>query len=782
MKKILSISFITTSIFFINQANAQDIIAGNADMHPSFVDFKNAPPKFNKGAVLLASENGRIEASSKALFNNMEKDELGIEHYRYQQTFAGDIPVENAVYVMHVKGESVLMQNGKWVSKFPADLKTTAGLNQKEALNFALNKVAAQSYKWQNAGEEAFYKQQKNDPQATYYPKGKLVFYSGEADVIPSRLKLAYKFDIYAEKPLSRQFVFVDANTGAILGTREIIHTVNAPGIAATAYSGTKNITTDLFNGTYRLRETGRGDGIQTFNMQNGTEYGLAVDFTDKDNKWNNQNAQQDQYATDAHWATEMTYDYFFKSFKRNSVDNKGFILRNYVHFNLVAANQGFVNNINAFWNEGMTYGDGGVSGNDVITPLTALDIAGHEITHGLTQNTSNLTYYAEPGALNEGFSDIFGTAIEFFAKPASANWLVGENIGVAFRSMSNPNQYGQPDTYKGNMWYNGELDQAGVHTNSGVLNFWFYLLTQGGIGINDFGTNYNVTGIGFKKAAAIAYRTNVYYLGPTDGYTYARQYAVKAAEDLYGVGSPEAIQTLNAWIAVGVGLPAPPNLCTDVYEPNNLLNTASVVPTNTNLFAKISSAKDLDWYKFTTTANAPKIQVTLKNLASDYDVILYNSNGNKIAGSLNPLKLDETFNYNNANIAATYYVKVFGYGEGYYSDNCYTLKIATSGAPFNINPIVQSVNGISKKAETSGTLNVYPNPVANGRVNVQFNNQTTAGSQQIVVTDLMGKTIFTKSVNVAEGMNTLNVQLPKLAGGVYVLKIGEMVSRITVQ
>jgi len=233
-----------------------------------------------------------------------------------------------------------------------------------------------------------------------------------------------------------------------------------------------------------------------------GTNYGAAVDFTDADNNWNNVNANKDQYATDGHWGTEKTYDYYFTKFNRNSVDNAGFALNSYVHTNLVAF--GYGNNINAFWDGSrMTYGDGGTSGSTTYTPLTALDVCGHEITHGVTERTSNLVYSKESGAMNEGFSDIFGTAIEFYAKGTGGNWMIGENIGAAFRNMANPNQFSQPDTYGGTFWVNttsctptNNNDQCGVHTNSGVLNFWFYLLSQGGSGTNDIGSAYTVTGI----------------------------------------------------------------------------------------------------------------------------------------------------------------------------------------------------------------------------------------------------------------------------------------------
>jgi bacillolysin len=560
MKKKLTSFLLASGLFFSMQTKAQDFVKGKPGMYPEFIDFKNAPATFTKGAVILANVNGKLNTSTSAVQKNAEKDNLNMEHYRYQQSYLG-IPVENAVYAMHVKNNAVVSQNGKWVKDFPAKLKSSPSLSKDNALQKAMSYVGAKTYKWQMPEEEAFIKREQNDPKATFYPTIELVYYSGEGDVVPSALKLAYKIDIYAAYPLSRQIVFADAENGKILGARELIHTTNATGTATTAYTGTQTITTDFTGSTYRLRETGRGNGINTYDMRlASTNYAAAVDFTDADNSWNNVNANKDQYATDGHWGTEKTYDYYFTKHNRNSVDNAGFALNSYVHTNLVAF--GYGNNINAFWDGSrMTYGDGGTSGTTTYTPLTALDVCGHEITHGVTERTSNLAYNKESGAMNEGFSDIFGTAIEFYAKGTAGNWMIGENIGAAFRSMSNPNQFSQPDTYGGTFWVSvtnctptNNNDQCGVHTNSGVLNFWFYNLAQGGSGTNDIGNAYTVTGIGIDKAAAIAYRVNTFYLTSTATYAAARTAAIQSATDLYGAGSAEVIATTNAWYAVGVG------------------------------------------------------------------------------------------------------------------------------------------------------------------------------------------------------------------------------------
>ncbi len=546
MKKLFTSTAIL--LFFTFSGFAQQpskVNKGNASMYAEFVEFSTQQaPAFKNKQVFLFDESKKISFSTEALQIGKETDAIGYQHYRLQQ-LANKIPVENAIYVAHVKGGKVMAQNGKWVKDFPSNLSDKASIGETSALSGALQFVGAKSYKWNDPEEEAFIKAESNNPAATFFPKGSLVYYSGETDVIPSDMRLAYKFDIYASEPVSRKIIYVDALNGTVLGSKDLIHETNATGTAVTGYSGTQTITTDQLSATsFRLRETGRGAGIQTFNLKKGTAYNRAVDFTDADNTWNNVNSNLDQYATDAHWGAEKTYDFYNSNFARNSIDGNGFAIKSYVHYSR--------NYFNAFWDGSrMTYGDG--NSTDKNKPLTAIDVCGHEITHGLTSFTANLNYSNESGALNEGFSDVFGTSIEWYARPLLHDWLIGGDF-YTIRSMSNPNTYSQPDTYKGTYWYTGTSDNGGVHTNSGVLNFWFYLLTNGGSGTNDKLFAYNVSGLGMLKAQAIAYRTLTTYLITTSTYATTRTASILAATDLYGASSNEVTQTINAWNAVGVG------------------------------------------------------------------------------------------------------------------------------------------------------------------------------------------------------------------------------------
>ncbi len=510
---------------------------------PTYVSFnENERPSFTNFEKWLQT-NLDLSVDFEIQLINSDRDAIGFTHYRYIQTYKG-IPVNRTMILVHVQNNAVASFNGEMISKISGG--TIPTVTPEVALSNAKKFTGAKSYKWEIPGEEAFIKKEQGDVNATFYPKAELLF----AKSSNGEYRLAYRFDIYAQQPVSRNYVFVDAVTGEVLDSETRIFEIDTPGTAITGYSGTQTITTsNQFGIFYILRETGRGLGIETYNMNLDTSYAAATDFTDDDNSWNNVNAAKDQYATDAHFGAEKTYDYYFNTYGRNSLDNAGLKLLGYVHANLVGF--GYNNNINAFWDGSrMNYGDGGVGYN----PLTAMDIVAHEITHGLTEHTANIIYKYEGGALHEGFSDIFGTTVEFYATPGQADWTMAEDVGTPFRNMSNPNQYTQPDTYRGNYWYYGQGDAGGAHANDGVLNYWYYLLTQGGSGTNDIGSAYTVSGIGMTKAAAIAYRTLTVYLFPSAQYADARFYAIKSAEDLYGVCSLEAIATAAAWYAVGVG------------------------------------------------------------------------------------------------------------------------------------------------------------------------------------------------------------------------------------
>ena len=256
----------------------------------------------------------------------------------------------------------------------------------------------------------------------------------------------------------------------------------------------------------------------------------------------------------------DFIQQYFREVHGRNSFNNVGIVA-------LANAHEG-INYVNAYWNGSAFYfGDGnGV----VANPLATLDISAHEYAHAVTDYTADLMYSFESGALNESFSDIFGACVEFYHQadgralypgksPGQADWLCGEDCWIsspALRDMRNPRNTAtvgagneQPSRYKGTYWYSGSGDNGGVHINSGVQNFFFYLLCEGGTGNND-GISYSVTGIGVTNAAQVAYRALTVYCTPNTDYRAARAAWVAAALDLNPVW---ATSVAHAWSAVGV-------------------------------------------------------------------------------------------------------------------------------------------------------------------------------------------------------------------------------------
>ena len=473
-------------------------------------------------------------------------DQLGQQHLKFQETYKG-IPVAFAHIYVHASGNQIKSLNGDFFDVEGLDVNPA--VSKESALQNAIAHVGAQHYMWENPADAAL--------MNYAYPQGELVIlpdFNRKNSKSQQPARLAYKFDIYATDPVSRAYIYVDAHNGQILYSDAIIHHVTVNGQADTRYSGHKTIKTDSYNGSYRLRDYSRGNGIETYDMNEGTNYNNAVDFVDNDNNWTSaeyDNAQKDNAALDAHYGAQMTYDYWMTQHNRNSFDGNGAKIKSYVHYDS--------NYDNAYWNGSvMTYGDGSDTYFDA---LTSLDVAGHEIGHAICSYTADLTYSNESGALNEGFSDIWGASIEYYADPNKQTWLIGEDIErrsghAALRSMSDPNSEGQPDTYHGTNWYSGTGDNGGVHTNSGVLNFWYYLLSVGGSGTNDNGDAYNVSGIGIVKAGKIAYRTESVYLTSSSDYADTRAYSIQAAKDLYGAGSAEEQAVTNAWYAVGVGAP----------------------------------------------------------------------------------------------------------------------------------------------------------------------------------------------------------------------------------
>ncbi|MGN0239108.1 MAG: M4 family metallopeptidase [Paludibacteraceae bacterium] len=274
--------------------------------------------------------------------------------------------------------------------------------------------------------------------------------------------------------------------------------------------------------------------------------------------------------ALDVHWGMEKVYDFYVEKFNQHGFDGNNSPVLNLVNPPASIVNNGFPYNACALGGSGIfMYGYGGSA--QGLSYFVSIDIMGHEFTHAVTAANANqnLPVNGEGGALNESFGDILGNAIEKYVKN-TCDWLVGAEVtnnGRGFRSIKNPSHsnFHHPQTYltspywqniSGNPTPNNDMD--GVHINCGVQNYWFYLLSQGGSGINDNGDSYNIAGIGMDKALQIAYRNLLYYITSESGFLESRKGSIAAAQDfatnnLFGITSADVQTVIDAWDAVGV-------------------------------------------------------------------------------------------------------------------------------------------------------------------------------------------------------------------------------------
>ncbi len=519
------------------------------------------------------------------------KDKLGMDHTTYQQYHKG-IKVEYGKLKVHAKTGGDSSYNGEFYDV--SEVNTSPRLSERAAFERTKRRIQADTYAWEEV----------NNPLVGERPKGELVIFP---NVETEKIHLAYKLDIFVIKPkLVRGFAYIDAHTGEFLFFNpKLRHTKHAtkdvhpkpkgwvkpekksnilaaaPGTADTRFSESQGFNTYNNSGTYVLMDDTKTNGnplllgglvrrgIITMNVNNATSIGGAVDFTDTDNNWTSaeyDNTAMDNAALDVHWGMDVVYDYWNDTHGWKSYDNNDSFLLSFMHYGDSYINAGWTGSY-------MIYGDGGTQGSADIEPLVSLDITAHEVAHGINDNTADLVYQRESGAMDEGFADIWAMVIDNYANTNRGTSkdinLIGEEVvnyyngWPALRSMSNPNQMQQPDTYMGTYWEDASAsctpdlegnDYCGVHTNSGVLNHWFYLLSTGGTGTNDIGSTFTVSAIGIDNAASITFRMQSVYLSANSGFAEARDASIQAAIDLFGGCSTQVEATTNAFYAVGVG------------------------------------------------------------------------------------------------------------------------------------------------------------------------------------------------------------------------------------
>lgn len=470
----------------------------------------------------------------------VEIDELKMAHTRVEQKIGG-VPVWEGEAVVHLRADGSLAGITDALKEGIA-VDTNANFTDRHAERLAFDAYTG--------------KAEQTDPAMVKL----YVFRGADRDHLTYRVETP-RLD--GTEHTSAPVVFIDAHTGEIVDQYDNLQT----GTGDSLYSGNVSITTSQSGSTYYMEDLGRRMG--TFNMNNtgstttGTG-GTQSRFTDTDDNWTATNARA---GVDAHYGAAKTFDYYQSVHGRNGIDGNygpGTTTSATGAVSLVSSRVHFGSNYNnAFWYQNrMSYGDGNGS---TFSPLTTIDICGHEMSHGVIERSANLTYARESGALNESWADIFGAMVELYADGGNVTtntWLIGEDAytpstpGDALRRMDNPNAVGDPDHYSlrlypGSCTPSNANDQCGVHTNSSISNHAFYLMANGG---TNRVSGVSVTGIGGNDAARIFYRALTVYMTASTNFAGARTATLNAATDLFGSSSNQYNTIARGWCAVGVG------------------------------------------------------------------------------------------------------------------------------------------------------------------------------------------------------------------------------------
>lgn len=519
-----------------------------------------------------------------------EREASGARHVRLQQRYHG-LRVWGGQAITHTDAQGVdqpitnaLVRN--------LELSATPNLSPSEVLAIAQTSVTPQgSYASPPTAELLIY------PEASLqaaFP-GSANADDFKVELVRNHLAYHVHLELQNGAPETRHDDFlIDAHTGAILKTWSSLLTVQKGKAVTTLgnsqYSGEVALGSLAMPCGYILSDPTRSN-LSTRDL-GGWTFGKGTLYVNPTPYWGDgQNYQATRgsksengqtAAVDAHYGLQTAWDFYKNILGRNGIDGQGRTAYNLVHY--------ATGYDNAFWSNQcfcMTYGDG-----SAFNTLTAMDVVGHEISHGLCHATADLGYMGETGGLNESNSDIFGTMINFYAKGAlgegntiperGGRWSIGHDLQTAtfprpLRYMKKPSMDGfSPDAWS------PTLDQMDPHYSSGPMNRAFYFLSQGASarrGADTFSAYLpgGMTGIGNDKALRIWWRTLATHLTPASRYVDARNGAVLSAQELYGKASPEVTAVRKAFKAINVGKcePRPPTMRTRSQDPVDMDTSA---------------------------------------------------------------------------------------------------------------------------------------------------------------------------------------------------------------
>lgn len=549
----------------------------------------NSVPLTEAGDLL--AERLNLGQNESVKLQRVDTDQIGMTHYKYQQYY-NNILVAGSGYTLHTRDAEVVMMTGNRVGvQNPVNATQNDFIPESQALQNAMAEIGIETYAGQEFGLAA--------------PEAELVYLTDvDGATVP-----VFKFGIASSMSVA-DWAYVNAVSGDVEVVENAINNFNVPARGETLYNGVQNFTADdvsfydpitgeligdpvFILNRNRLPEGPQPPGtppdvveVHTWDHQTFPDFLIQVpipdplfttEITSESPVFDNFTNLAEISGVSTHWAAEQTLQYYFDVHDRVSYDNDPLVapygkpIYSFVNVN--------VDMVNAFWNPIFEYAAFGQGDGNLTGPLTSLDIVGHELTHAVNQYSAGLMNSNEPGALSESFSDIFGEAIENYAQGGFNDWELGADIFLdltsAVRSFKDPNKYGDPDTYQGDFWKFGPADNGGIHSNNGVMNKWFYILSEGEAGVNDNSETYDVQGIGIEDAAAIAYRNFTLFMGPNSQYQDARDGSVQAAIDLFGTDSQQHISTMRAWAAVGVYGPEVVVLDMEPITPGSLIYQA---------------------------------------------------------------------------------------------------------------------------------------------------------------------------------------------------------------
>lgn len=436
---------------------------------------------------------------------DVQTDNKGFKHYTLQPKVNGVYAPDKEVKVhTNPKGDVVLINGDTEAKKVEPTNKIT--LQKNTALTHAFKAIHIDQNKAKNADDE--------------------VIKENNIEIDGDHNKYVYNIEIVTVSPeVSHWQVKVDAQNGQIIEKTNMIKEAATTGTGKGVLGDTKRININRISNGYSLEDLTHPGIISAYDYNERTNRATLITNPNPNFVQDNQRA-----GVDANYYAKQVYDYYKQTFGRDSYDDQGSPILSFTHVNRYGGQD---NRNNAAWiGDKMIYGDG--DGRTFTALAGANDVVAHEITHGVTQETANLEYRNQSGALNESFSDVFGYFVD------NEDFLMGEDVytpnrsGDALRSMSNPERFGQPAHMNG--YVRTAEDNGGVHTNSGIPNKAAYNTIQA---------------IGIQKSEQIYYRALTQYLASNSDFRDAKAALYQSALDLYGQST--ANQVGEAWSNVGV-------------------------------------------------------------------------------------------------------------------------------------------------------------------------------------------------------------------------------------